>query len=200
MLMSRHKLTGTRILSLLAVIVLLPLSANAAVITFGNTQIIPLVGIQMEGPFTYQVVSGNLWGLQTNFGNPPAVLSTGPVSAPTIGDTVEFFLTGGGLFNFASFDFGGFASIQSDTVDFIGEVNGLSTASLLGISATSSTFQTLAGFGGAIDKLKIVISGVGVTDLGLDNLVLNQVPEPATLLLIGLGLTGLSRGRRRRGV
>lgn len=192
--MSRIRKTLTALV-LLGASIALPFSASADVITFGNTQVIPLTGTTTEGAFTYEVISGSQWGLQTNFGNPPGVLSTGPQAAPNIGDRIDFYLTGGGLFTFDQFDFGGFANATSDGVNFIGSVNFVVTHTLLGIVSTSSTFQTMAGFGGPIDRLSIIISSVGVTDLGLDNLVLTQVPVPGTLVLFlsGLLLVGFAR-------
>jgi hypothetical protein len=45
-----------------------------------------------------------------------------------VGDEIDFFLTGGGLFTFDSFDFAAFAHTTTpDTLNFIGEVNGETT-------------------------------------------------------------------------
>jgi hypothetical protein len=47
---------------------------------------------------------------------------------------------------------------------------------------------------GAYNRVVIHMGGSG----GVDNLVMSQVPEPGTLVLVGLGLTGLSIVSRRR--
>src|SRR5262249_17570969 len=79
-------------------------TARADTITFGTTEVFPITGSPTEGAFTYTVVSGGAWTIVGDDGNPPASLTTG-LGTPSPGDEIDFFLTGGGLFTFDSFDF-----------------------------------------------------------------------------------------------
>ena len=95
----------------------LAIPASATTITFENLDIDPFTGSQVEGDFTYQVVSGSASAITSGVGNPASSLTLG-VGAPNVGDTIEFFLTDGGLFTFDSFDFATQASKKADLLYF----------------------------------------------------------------------------------
>jgi hypothetical protein len=185
------------------------LTAHAGPITFENLQAIPFTGSQSQGSFTYQVVSGTAWGLDHSVGHPPSALTTSSNGASQVGDEVDFFRTAGSVFTFSSFDFAAVTNASSDTVNFIGERNGVPIEHLLGVGASSSTFQTmLSGFSQPIDLLRVQIASIGSTRLALDNPDLtpvalpgggDAVPEPSTLALFGLGGLALAVVRLRSG-
>jgi len=184
-------------------------AARADTITFGTKTVVPLTGSNTEGAFTYEVVSGKQWGLLSGIGNPAASLSTGATNAPSVGDEIDFFLTGGGSFTFDSFDWATFGT-NSDKVNLFGEVGGVTTQQLPNVGAASATaFHTvLPGFSAPIDRLRVVVASAGDIDLDLDNFVFTPqgsvaVPEPSSLTLLsigGAGLLGYGWRRRKRSV
>lgn len=93
---------------------------------------------------------------------------------------------------------------SSVTVNFIGQVGGVTTQELSGVGSSTASWQTEAsGFTAPIDTLEIVVASGGTEPLDLDNLVLTQTttatPEPASLTLLGFGAVGLlGYGWRRR--
>ena len=188
-------------LFLLVVLALAPTSAMAFTITFDSLNESP-AGQHTEGLFTYDRVSGTAWEYST-VGNPGSSLITG-IALPNIGDTFEFFLTGGGVFSLSSFDYaaGGFA--QGDTVSFIESTGGIETT-LCSITSTSPIFTTNSscGIGSSMDHLLIRVTNASDVWLHFDNISLNgegiPAPEPASMFLLGAGLFGVvARSRKSK--
>ena len=173
-----------------------------------------LIGSQTEDGFTYTVTSGLNFTLLDGAGNPPSYLGVGfvtidsPQSNPVVtGGQIEFTRTGGGLFTFDSFQLANQLFGISRGISWTGQVNGVDTQSLIGVSTNSSTFSTQnVNFSGAIDKLILTFTDLNEEGLFLDNLQFTPAqeppattPEPGTIFgLVTVGALGsLSRKRQK---
>ena len=145
-----------------------------------------LIGSQTEDGFTYTVTSGLNFTLLDGAGNPPSYLGVGfvtidsPQSNPVVtGGQIEFTRTGGGLFTFDSFQLANQLFGISRGISWTGQVNGVDTQSLTGVSTNSSTFSTQnVNFSGAIDKLILTFTDLNEEGLFLDNLQFTPAQEP----------------------
>lgn len=135
-----------------------PASTNT--ITFENlrSNFGPFMGSQTEDGFTYTVTSGLNFIFNVQKGNPASSLGVGfvtidgPQSNPVVtGGQIEFTRTGGGLFTFDSFQLANQLSGISRGISWTGQVNGVDTQSLTGVSTNSGTFSTQnVNFSGAV--------------------------------------------------
>lgn len=174
----------------------------------------PFIGSQTEDGFTYTVTSGLNFTINAQKGNPASSLGVGfvtidgPQSNPVVtGGQIEFTRTGGGLFTFDSFQLANQLFGISRGISWTGQVNGVDTQSLTGVSTNSSTFSTQnVNFSGAIDKLILTFTDLNEEGLFLDNLQFTPAqeppattPEPVTILgLVTVGALGaLSRKRQK---
>lgn len=99
-------------------------------------------------------------------------------------------LTMSGLFNATSVDY--ITSGGTGVALFEGYLNNVLVATQLINTGGTNSFN--AGFAG-IDTLRIAVTGNHFT---IDNVVLDEVPEPAMIGLFGLGAIGLGLSCRRR--
>lgn len=176
--------------------------ANAATITFDNLSgpnLSPFTSYQEAG-FTVTAAGGSS-EQGTIFGNPsPSVIIGAPVFGPVIG-SVAARLTAGGTFTFSSMEL--VSQNGASSFSATGFVSGSPIFSFAGVLPPGTVFLTETNpFAGVfIDSLDITVRpGSGVTSDNLDNIHLNPVPEPMTLLLFGTPAAGLglARWRQRR--
>lgn len=182
-------------------------AARIVTITFGVTEINPISSNYEEGGFTFQVVSGTRWAVQSGSGNPGGELTTGFIE-PVVGNQIDVFLTGGGPFLFSQFDFRKGIDNPPDTISFFGRLNGATTQTMPNFGGSSTlAYQTAStAFSATVDRVRIVIASVGNSAIRLDNLVLIDirgvpdvvgVPEPGTGLLVAGAMAGLLAWRRK---
>ena len=174
-------------------VVLVTSSARADVIDFsslaGLSNQTPYSG-SVEGDFTVSVLEGE-WQVAGNFGGPvPSIFGRSNVGV------VEVVQNVGQQFTLGSIDFAD-AGTGSPPADFL--VQGyLGGSMMFAFDGTStSTFQTYANTdsGIAVDRVEITMFRRSAT-YNMDNIVVNIVPSPSTLALIGVSGTVLIRRRR----
>lgn len=148
-----------------------------------------------EGGFDITAVTSD-WNEAHVFGNPVPSIYTDLAGALA---TIRVTASGGGTFAFDSVDFGcGLGAGGNCTGTVEGLLSSVSQFSVsTGLLANSGTFTTFSpGAGGSqIDTLLISINR---PDSNIDNIVLNSVPEPATVALLGLGIAGMGYMRRKQ--
>jgi PEP-CTERM motif len=191
----------------------LTLPALANTITF-ETASLGLGGIASpitENGFTYSTLSGSLF--VTPFGN-PGHDAEGLQSAG--GGVLKIVSATGGNFNFNTLDFAAFASsgIGSQTLTVQGFL-GASSVGMDQYTLTNTkifdpkygnwTTEAASILGGKeISELRITLSASlgSISNENIDNVVLTpalaQVPEPASLALLGVAVVGASCARLRR--
>lgn len=189
----------------LAVALLLPtLPASAAVITFDGLQTpTPFTTTYTESGFNVSPVS-NDWIVWTGYGNPaPAIVFFNPDTIFETSAAVEV-TAGGGLFTFQAVDL--YSSVTPIPYVFVGLLNSTVVLNQSGtVPNTSGNFRTvLTNSTQPIDTLRITVVNPstapfgGRNPAGLDNIVVNRVPEPATMLLMSAGLAVVVRRRLQR--
>ena len=159
----------------------------------------PYAGHTEKG-FTVAPLTAN-WFVAQLFGNPVPDIFAGPVGTPSL-STIE--VTQNALLPFM-FDSVDLASNNDTSSRF--RFAGFLGATL--VFDVTGTVPSLLPFGfvtegnpfaaALINRLEItMVPGDGVTSMNLDNIVVNAVPEPASLLLLGTGLLGIRRWRTRQ--
>jgi len=116
-----------------------------------------------------------------------------------------FSLTDGGTFSLDSIDFSNMVlGFDIGTIDVIGTFQGGGTITQ-SIESLMDVWDTTI-FSGFTDLAEFSIVGAGDNHFAMDNIVLttlvltggNQVPEPSTFALLGLGLAGLGFARKQK--
>jgi PEP-CTERM motif len=178
-------------------------SASAATITFNGLLSPGPISAYVESGFTVSAISGG-WQAATGFGNPaPFIQFVRAASDPTLTAQVEV-TSSVSPFLFSSLDV--YSSLTTIPYVITGLLGSSPVFTLSGtVPNTFGGFATVsAASTPVIDTLRIALSNPATAccsnPVGLDNIVVRPVPEPALLLLIGTGLMALgARWRVRRG-
>jgi PEP-CTERM motif len=148
-----------------------------------------------EGGFSVNNIAGT-WKVGQNSGNPlPSIFGEPPALA-----TVRVTNSVTGLFTFSSAQLAGNNSTTA-TFTIEGFRNNVSQYSIPGTLNLAGLYFTINSPNPAtiLDRLDIAVSGNSATTFNVDNISVNQVPEPAALALIAMGaLFGFSIRRSRR--
>ena len=190
----------------LASSILIPTApASAATIGFDDLLTPSAFTTYAESGFTVSAAAGD-WAVRTNYGNPePFIYFVNPTGQLTNSAQIEV-TAGGELFTFESVDL--YSSVTPIPFLFVGFLNSDAVLNQSGtVPNTFGRFATVTGnLSPLIDTLRITLfnpatpqcPNCGGNPVGLDNIVLNAVPEPSTALLLGIGLAAAARRRMQR--
>jgi hypothetical protein len=176
-------------------------SASAATIGFSGLTTPSPITTYVESGFAVSAISGG-WQAVTGFGNPaPFIQFVRAATEPTLTAQIEV-TSSVSPFAFSSLDV--YSSLTTIPYVITGFLGSSPVFTLSGtVPNTFGGFATVsAASSPAIDTLRIALSNPATAccsnPVGLDNIVVRPVPEPALLLLIGTGLTAIGARRRLR--
>ena len=186
-------------------------SAQAAVITFEDVALDPpgtFGGDRISGGFFFDslidhshIDDGTDWGAN----NGTTIMVIDAFGGP---NRVTFSPLGGGPFALTGIDLSRantFSTTSATSVEFTGHLAGGGTVSTTFALPAGFSFTTFTFDASWTNLLSVVMNGVGSTCcgptpgnyFGIDNIVVETVPEPGVLTLFGLGSAYLIARRRR---
>lgn len=160
-----------------------------------------MTGWTVTGDALAWIGPANPFGLSASAGSYFLDLTDYPVACPCGGVTQTIATTSGKLYRL-TFDLGSDSRYGlSDSIEAsAGATSATYTSTLLGTNNwETQTLNFVATGPTTVITLQGTVSGPpAAAYIGLDNVSVDEVPEPATLLLFGSGLVSLAAYRRRR--